>query len=694
MSDMEMLDGKPARPRAGDDGKEFRYTIDRFADLKVMRYRVPGWENLLPRQRVLLYYLSEAANCGRDILYAQNFKYGLLVKRVLESIYRSYPGNRETGDFKAFEVYLKRVWFSNGIHHHYACDKFMPGFSCDYFRHLMEESDMHDILVQLSALPGKVDYEENGIRLGEIKEKGPLTEFLVPVLFDPSVYAKRISLDSSSGLLESSSCNYYQGVKTQEAEEFYAAQRSACERDCPEAARHPVSYGLNTRLVKRGGKIGEQVCRIGGLYSKALEKIAECLEKAAGVAETEVQRRHILKLRDYYRSGSLAVWDEYCVQWVEDVDSVVDYTNGFIETYGDPLGLKASWEAIADFRDEEASRRTRILCRNAQWFEDHSPVDSRFKKPEVKGVSAKVINAVQLGGDCFPSAPIGINLPNSNWIRAAYGSKSVTIGNITHAYNVASRGSGLLDEFVIDDAELQRIRTYGDVTDELHTDLHECLGHGSGRLMPGVSPDALKAYGATIEEARADLFGLYYIADSKLIELELITSPEAYKAHYYTYMMNGLMTQLARIAPGAQVEEAHMRNRQLIARWALEHGRADHVVEMVVRDGKTYVRINDYEALRGLFARLLAEVQRIKSTGDYDAARTLVETYGITIDPVLHAEVLGRYAGLGIAPYKGFINPRYEAVTDDAGRITDVRVTYSEAYDEQMLRYSRDYAAL
>ena len=401
----------------------------------------------------------------------------------------------------------------------------------------------------------------------------------------------------------------------------------------------------------------------------------------------------IIKLIEYYLTGDLRTFVQYSIAWVADTASVVDFVNGFIETYGDPLGIKASWETLVDYKDVAATARTETISANAQWFEDHSPVAAEYRKPEVKGVSAKVIDAAILGGDLYPSTAIGINLPNSNWIRAAYGSKSVTIGNITHAYNVASRGSGLLDEFVIDDAELQRIRTYGDVTDELHTDLHECLGHGSGRLMPGVSPDALKAYGATIEEARADLFGLYYIADSKLIELGLITSPEAYKAHYYTYMMNGLMTQLARIAPGAQVEEAHMRNRQLIARWALEHGRADHVVEMVVRDGKTYVRINDYEALRGLFARLLAEVQRIKSTGDYDAARTLVETYGITIDPVLHAEVLGRYAGLGIAPYKGFINPRYEAVTDDAGRITDVRVTYGEAYDEQMLRYSRDYAA-
>ena len=695
MSDMEMLDGKPARPRAGDDGKEFRYTIDRFADLKVMRYRVPGWENLLPRQRVLLYYLSEAANCGRDILYAQNFKYGLLVKRVLESIYRSYPGNRETGDFKAFEVYLKRVWFSNGIHHHYACDKFMPGFSCDYFRHLMEESDMHDILVQLSALPGKVDYEENGIRLGEIKEKGPLTEFLVPVLFDPSVYAKRISLDSSSGLLESSSCNYYQGVKTQEAEAFYAAQRSACERDCPEAARHPVSYGLNTRLVKRGGKIGEQVCRIGGLYSKALEKIAECLEKAAGVAETEVQRRHILKLLDYYRSGSLAAWDEYCVQWVEDVDSIVDYTNGFIETYGDPLGLKASWEAIADFRDEEASRRTRILCRNAQWFEDHSPVDSRFKKPEVKGVSAKVINAVQLGGDCFPSAPIGINLPNADWIRHEHGSKSVTIENLTDAYDrSAKEGPGMLAEFAFDDEEKEKSRRYSVLGGNLHTDLHECLGHGSGRLLDGVASDALKNYASTLEEARADLFALYYLADPKMEELGLVAAPEIYESEYDSYMRNGLMTQLVRVELGKDLEEAHMRNRSLVARWVYEKGSGEKVVERVKKDGKTYFVIRDYAGLRQLFALLLAEVQRIKSEGDFEAGKALVETYGVKVDRELHEEVLERYRLLDLAPYGGFINPELSPVLDGDGRVMDVEISYPDDFAAQMMEYASRYSFL
>lgn len=653
---------------AGDS--TFSYTDEKFADLQMLRYRVDGFARLTVRQKALAYCLTEAALWGRDILYDQNCRHNIKLRKVLEAIYVTGAGRRDDDGFAALTTYLKRVWFANGVHHHYSTVKFEPAFS---------EAFLADEYAKLpdSALPLDGGQDRDG-----------LWDELRRIIFDPSYMPKRVNQADGQDLVATSACNYYgDGVTQAEAEAYYAAKRQA-------AGDHSPEWGLNSTLVRRDGQLAEMVWRAGGRYGEAITHIIGWLNRALEYAESEAQRTVIIKLIEYYLTGDLRTFDQYSIAWVADTASVVDFVNGFIETYGDPLGIKASWEALVDYKDVEATARTETISANAQWFEDHSPVAAEYRKPEVKGVSAKVIDAAILGGDLYPSTAIGINLPNSNWIRAAYGSKSVTIGNITHAYNVASRGSGLLDEFVIDDAELQRIRTYGDVTDELHTDLHECLGHGSGRLMPGVSPDALKAYGATIEEARADLFGLYYIADSKLIELGLITSPEAYKAHYYTYMMNGLMTQLARIAPGAQVEEAHMRNRQLIARWALEHGRADHVVEMVVRDGKTYVKINDYEALRGLFARLLAEVQRIKSTGDYDAARTLVETYGITIDPVLHAEVLERYAGLGIAPYKGFINPRYEAVTDDAGRITDVRVTYGEAYDEQMLRYSRDYAAL
>ena len=675
--------------------ESFRYTVDRFADLKVMRYQVPGWENLQAKQRVLLYYLSEAANCGRDILYAQNFKYGLLIKRVAESIYRTYPGNRETDGFKAFLVYLKRLWFSNGIHHHYACDKFEPGFSQAYFKRLVSDSDMEAVFSQIASLPSSIDCQENGICLRGIKSSEDLATFLMPVLFDPGLYGKRINLDPALGLLEASSCNYYQGIGTGEAEEFYSRQRSVREQENPEYVRHPVSYGLNTRLEKHGGRIEENVCRIGGLYSKALEKVAGCLEKAAEVSENERQRKHILKLVDYYRSGNLAEWDDYSICWVEDTDSMVDYTNGFIETYGDPLGLKASWEAIADFRDEEASRRTEIICRNAQWFEDHSPVDARFKKAEVKGVSAKVINVVQLGGDCFPSSPIGINLPNADWIRHEHGSKSVTIENLTDAYDKSAKeGPGMLSEFAFDEAEVERSRQYSTLGGNLHTDLHECLGHGSGRLLDGVASDALKNYASTLEEARADLFALYYLADPKMGELGLVSTPEIYKSEYDSYIRNGLMTQLVRIELGKDIEEAHMRNRSMIAHWVYEKGASEQVIEKLVRDGKTYFRIRDYEALRSLFASLLAEVQRIKSEGDYEAGKAMVERYGVKVDADLHREVLDRYRALGLAAYGGFVNPELSPVYAEDGRIRDVEISYPGDFAAQMMDYADRYSFL
>lgn len=696
---MKNIESRESQERSsvepGTGKVEFRYTIDRFADLKVMRYQVPGWNGLSVRQRLLLYYLSEAANCGRDILYAQNFKYGLLVKRVLESIYRTYSGNRDSENFCAFVVFLKRVWFSNGVHHHYACDKFEPGFSRDYFIHLMEASDMEPVLAQIAELPDTLAYEENGIRLAGIRSKAELAEFLTPVLFDASLYAKRINLDPVLGLLEASACNYYQGVSTKEAEAFYSHQRSAYEQAHPEAVRHPLSYGLNTRLVKAEGKLEERVCRVGGLYSKALEKVVDCLEKAAEVSENESQRKHILKLVDYYRSGSLAEWDDYSICWVEDTDSRVDYTNGFIETYGDPLGLKASWEAIADFRDEEASRRTEIICRNAQWFEDHSPVDARFKKAEVKGVSAKVINVVQLGGDCFPSSPIGINLPNADWIRHEHGSKSVTIENLTDAYDKSAKeGPGMLSEFAFDESEVERSRQYSTLGGNLHTDLHECLGHGSGRLLDGVASDALKNYASTLEEARADLFALYYLADPKMEELGLVSTPEIYKSEYDSYIRNGLMTQLVRIELGKDIEEAHMRNRSMIAHWVYEKGASEQVIEKLVRDGKTYFRIRDYEALRALFASLLAEVQRIKSEGDYEAGKAMVERYGVKVDADLHREVLDRYRALGLAAYGGFVNPKLSPVYAEDGRIRDVEIRYPDDFAAQMMDYADRYSFL
>lgn len=651
------------------EADKFDYTVEQFADLQILRYRVPGFENLSLQQKELVYYLTEAALQGRDILFDQNGKYNLRIRRTLEAVYTGYKGDKNTPDFKAMEVYLKRVWFSNGIHHHYGSEKFVPGFAPEFFKEAV-------LSVDASTLP-----------LAEGQTVEQLCDELSPVIFDPTVMPKRVNQAAGEDLVLTSACNYYDGVTQKEAEDFYNAMKDPKDET-------PVSYGLNSRLVKENGKIQEKVWKVGGLYGQAIDKIVYWLKKAEGVAENPEQKAVIAELIKFYETGDLKTFDEYAILWVKDLNSLVDFVNGFTESYGDPLGMKASWESLVNFKDMEATHRTEIISGNAQWFEDHSPVDKQFKKDEVKGVSAKVITAAILAGDLYPATAIGINLPNSNWIRSHHGSKSVTIGNITDAYNKAAHGNGFNEEFVYSDAELQLIDKYADLTGELHTDLHECLGHGSGKLLPGVDPDALKAYDSTIEEARADLFGLYYVADPKLVELGLTPNADAYKAEYYTYLMNGLMTQLVRIEPGNNVEEAHMRNRQLIARWVFEKGAADKVVELVKKDGKTYVVVNDYEKLRALFGELLSEIQRIKSTGDYQGAHDLVENYAVKVDPALHAEVLERYKKLNLAPYKGFVNPKYEAVVDAAGKITDVKVTYDEGYAEQMLRYSKDYSNL
>ena len=666
---LSLLTACGGNPKTTAEAEKFDYTVEQFADLQILRYRVPGFEDLSLKQKELVYYLTEAALQGRDILFDQNGKYNLTIRRMLEAVYTGYKGDKNTPDFKAMEVYLKRVWFSNGIHHHYGSEKFVPGFTPEFFRQAVQSVDA-------ATLP-----------LAEGQTVEQLCEEVFPVIFDPTVMPKRVNQAAGEDLVLTSACNYYEDVTQQEAEDFYNALKNPQDET-------PVSYGLNSRLVKEDGKIQEKVWKVGGLYGQALEKIVYWLKKAEGVAETPEQKAVIAKLMEFYETGDLKTFDEYAILWVKDLNSRIDFVNGFTESYGDPLGMKASWESLVNFKDLEATRRTELISGNAQWFEDHSPVDGQFKKEKVKGVSAKVITAAILAGDLYPATAIGINLPNANWIRSHHGSKSVTIGNITDAYNKATHGNGFNEEFVYSDAELQLINKYADVTDNLHTDLHECLGHGSGKLLPGVDPDALKAYGSTIEEARADLFGLYYVADPKLVELGLTPSADAYKAQYYTYLMNGLMTQLVRIEPGNNVEEAHMRNRQLIARWVYEKGAAEKVVELVKKDGKTYVVINDYEKVRDLFGRLLAEIQRIKSTGDYAGAHDLVEAYAVKVDPALHAEVLERYKKLNLAPYKGFVNPKYEVVTDADGTITDVTVTYDEGYAEQMLRYSKDYSTL
>ena len=666
---LSLLTACGGNPKTTAEAEKIDYTVEQFADLQILRYRVPGFEDLSLKQKELVYYLTEAALQGRDILFDQNGKYNLTIRRMLEAVYTGYKGDKNTPDFKAMEVYLKRVWFSNGIHHHYGSEKFVPGFTPEFFRQAVQSVDA-------ATLP-----------LAEGQTVEQLCEEVFPVIFDPTVMPKRVNQAAGEDLVLTSACNYYDGVTQQEAEDFYNALKNPQDET-------PVSYGLNSRLVKEDGKIQEKVWKVGGLYGQALEKIVYWLKKAEGVAETPEQKAVIAKLMEFYETGDLKTFDEYAILWVKDLNSRIDFVNGFTESYGDPLGMKASWESLVNFKDLEATQRTELISGNAQWFEDHSPVDGQFKKEKVKGVSAKVITAAILAGDLYPATAIGINLPNANWIRSHHGSKSVTIGNITDAYNKAAHGNGFNEEFVYSDAELQLIDKYADVTDELHTDLHECLGHGSGKLLPGVAPDALKAYGSTIEEARADLFGLYYVADPKLVELGLTPSADAYKAQYYTYLMNGLMTQLVRIEPGNNVEEAHMRNRQLIARWVYEKGAAEKVVELVKKDGKTYVVINDYEKVLDLFGRLLAEIQRIKSTGDYAGAHDLVEAYAVKVDPALHAEVLERYKKLNLAPYKGFVNPKYEVVTDADGTITDVTVTYDEGYAEQMLRYSKDYSTL
>ena len=634
----------------------FSYTDERFADIQMLRYRVSGFDVLSPRQHRLIYYLSQATLCGRDILWDQNCRYNLPIRHMLEAIYERYEGDRKTDEFQQFTTYLKRVWFANGIHHHYGCDKFRPGFSEDYIRSTLKS----------------IGY--------------PVNEELLTVIFDPDVLPKRVNQAQGEDLLQTSACNYYAPEVTQQmAEDFYARIKDPADP-------HPVMYGMNSRLELHDGQLQEQVWKSGGMYGTAIDRIVYWLGMAEEEAENERQRSVIRALIEFYRTGDLRTFDRYTIEWVNCTEGEIDFTNGFTEVYGDPLGLKASWEGYVNFKDHKATERTEKLSQNAQWFEDNSPVAPQFKKKVCRGVSAKVIEAVMLGGDLYPSSAIGINLPNSNWVRQEHGSKSVTIGNLTHAYNEAAKGSGMRQEFVIDEATRKLLDNYEDVCDDLHTDLHECLGHGSGQLLPGVDPDALKAYGSTIEEARADLFGLYYLADEKLVELGLTPNAEAYKSQYYSYMMNGLMTQLVRIEPGKDIEEAHMRNRALIAHWCMEHSQGN--MELTQRDGRTYLRITDYPLLRQLIGELLAEVQRIKSEGDLKAAEKLVERYGIKVDPTLHREVLDRYHKLNLAPYKGFINPEILPVYDSKGRLLDATLRYGETYDHQMLRYSKEYATL
>lgn len=638
--------------------EQFRYTDERFADIQMLRYRLDGFEALTLRQKLYIYYLAKATLCGRDITTDQFGRYNLRIRKVLEAIYERYEGDRTTEEYKALETYLKRVWFSNGIHHHYGCEKFVPAFTEEYFRQVVDCCGCED---------------EN-------------IDELCKVIFDLTVLPKRVNQKAGDDLVQTSACNYYDGVTQQEAERFYDDMRD--END-----PMPISYGLNSTLRKTAdGTLKEDVWHEGGLYGEAIKHITYWLEKASEVAENELQTKIIGMLVDYYRTGDLSKFDAYSIEWLKEHEGRIDFINGFIEVYGDPLGMKASWEGIVTYKDLVATQRTQAISKNAQWFEDHSPVDPRFRKSQVVGVTANVVCSAMLGGDEYPSTAIGINLPNADWIRARYGSKSITIGNLTHAYNQAAKGNGFLQEFVADEATRAMIEKYGDVCDDLHTDLHECLGHGSGQLLAGVSADALGSYGSTIEEARADLFGLYYIADAKLVELGLVPDAEAYKSQYYTYMMNGLLTQLTRIQPGNEIEEAHMRNRALIARWTLEH--YPSAVRLVKYDEKTYVEVSDYELLREAFAKLLAEIQRIKSEGDFEAAKLLVEHYAIYVEPKLHEELLARYKSLGIAPYKGFLNPKMEIVSDSKGNATDVRLDYTEAYDEQMLRYSSEYGFL
>lgn len=656
--------------------KNFNYHVDRFADIEVLRYEVPEFDRLSLQQKTMLYYLAQAAQMGRDIIWDQNGKYNLQIRQLLENIYSNYKGDRESKDFKAFEKYLKQVWFGNGIHHHYSTDKFVPEFSQAFFT------------AELQKLPA----DKLPLADGETAEQ--MTQKLLPVIFDPAVMAKRVNQDGTQDVVATSAGNYYgDGVTQAEVEEFYGKIKDPNDPT-------PVSYGLNAKVVKDAdGKITEDVYHLTGLYGPAIAEIIYWLDKAKDVAENDAQKAYITKLIDYYITGDLKLFDEYSILWAEDTKSDVDFVNGFIESYGDPLGMTGAWESYVNFKNAKSSARTETISGNAQWFEDHSPVDPRFRKENVKGVSAKVINAAMLAGDAFPSTAIGINLPNSNWIRAQHGSKSVTIENITEAYDMASHGNGFNEEFVIDKPTSKLLDDYLYITDMLHTDLHECLGHASGKLLPGVDGDALKENGSALEEARADLFALYYLADPKLLELGILDNPEAYKAEYYKFMMNGLMTQLNRIEFGNNIEEAHMRNRQLVAKYALEKGRkkgkgGKDVVELVKKNGKTYVRINDYPALRQLFADLLGEIQRIKSEGDYKAGNELIQRYAVKVDPKLHKEVIERFSHLDIPPYRGFINPVYTPVKNEAGEIVDVSISYPENYVEQMMRLSNEYSPL
>ena len=651
------------------EDKNFNYHVDDFADIEVLRYEVPKFNSLSLQQKLMTYYLTQAAQAGRDIIWDQNGKYNLPLRKALEEIYTRYDGDKNSQDFKAFEKYLKQVWFGNGIYHHYANDKFIPEFSQDFF------SAQYDLIPadQLPSIPGLANNE--------------VKEMLTKVIFDPAFMPKKVNQDSNADVVATSYGNLYEGVTQQEVEDYYKLLKD------PNDAT-PISYGLNAKVVKKDGKVQEEVYHLNGLYGPAIAKIIYWLDMAKSVAENDAQREYITRLIDFYVTGDLRLFDEYSILWAEDTKSDVDFVNGFIESYNDPLGMTGSWESYVNFKNRESSARTEAISGNAQWFEDHSPVNPAFRKPEVKGVSAKVITASYLGGDAFPATAIGINLPNANWIRAAHGSKSVTLENITEAYALASIGNGFNEEFVIDAPTSKLLDDYLYITDMLHTDLHECLGHASGRLNPGVDQDALKEHGATLEEARADLFALYYLPDAKLQEIGVLDKPDAYKAEYYKYMLNGLMTQLNRIEPGKDVEEAHMRNRQLIAKWVLEKGKKDKVMELVKKNGKTYVKINDYKKMRDLIGQLLAEIQRIKSEGDYKAGNDLVQKYAVKVDPKLHKEVLDRYAKLNIPPYRGFINPVYNLVKNDNGEIIDVTIDYTEGYTDQMLRLSRDHSNL
>jgi dipeptidyl-peptidase-3 len=649
--------------------KTFQYVVEQFADLRILRYPVSGFEELTLRQKKLVYYLSQAAIEGRDILFDQNYQHNLAIRRTLEAVYQHFEGDRSTDEFRAFETYLKRVWFCSGIHHHYSTAKLQPDFSKRYFKQVVASIPQH-------LLPLKNEEPVN-----------KLIERLMPPIFDPELDARRVNQAGNADLITSSANNFYNNVTQPEAEAFYAAKKNPDDNA-------PLLHGMNTRLTKENGKLVEETWKKGGRYSPAIEKILEWLEKARQVAENEQQEKVIGLLIDFYNTGDLRTFDEYNIAWLQDQESRIDFINGFIETYGDPLGIKASWESIVNFKNTEATCRTEIITKHAQWFEDQSPTDRRFKKKEVKGITAKVINATMLGGDCYPHTPIGINLPNANWLRQEYGSKSVTIENITYAYHQAAKSTGFVEEFCYSDEEIDRYNKYGFLTGNLHTDLHECLGHGSGQLLKEVNGDELKAYGAVIEETRADLFALYFMGDKKLIELELLPDEEAFKAEYDNYIRNGLMTQITRITLGDNIEQAHMRNRQLIASWAYEKGKENNVIEMKTKEGKTYFTINDYFALRELFARLLIEIQRVKSEGDFTTAKSLVETYGVKINHDLHAEILRRYKKLNLAPYSGFVNPYYLLKKDDKGKVNDIQPEYNEGYGEQMMRYSKEHSWL